>query len=81
MIHPNIPAEIPGIEIESDLMASRVQVCSNKPDMADRASAARSSAGLNDDTVPDTETRGVDIAPYTSKVLNDDADPGVAPGV
>ena len=41
MIHPDIPAEIPGTELESDFVGPAVQVPSAKPDVIDRASAAR----------------------------------------
>ena len=58
MIHPTIPAEIPGIELESDLATpSRVQVRSDKPDMADRSSAAGVSAGIDDNAATNKETR------------------------
>ena len=82
IIYPHIPAEIPVIELESDLEAPTwVQVRSNKMDIADCLSAARASAGLGDDTAPNTETRGVDVAPDTSKGLDDNADPEVVPDV
>ena len=78
MIHPTIPAEIPGIELESDLATpSRLQVRSDKLNMADRASAAQFSAGLDDESQTNKETRGVDDASDANNVVNDDADQGV----
>ena len=58
-----------------------MRVHNDKPDMADRASAARASAGLDDDAAPNTETRGVDNASDMNDGFNDDADPGVVPNV
>ena len=54
---------------------------SNKPDVANRASAARVTAGLDNDAETNSETRGGDDASETNDVLNDDADQGVVPDV
>ena len=80
MIHPDIPAEMIRTELESDFVGPAVQVPSDKPNIADRVSAARVDAGLNDDAAPNTETRGVVIPSETtniSKGLDDDVDPYV----
>ena len=80
MIHPTIATELPGIELESDrAVPSRVQVRSNRPDIIDRASDTRVTAGLNEEPEANVETRGVDAASDTNDVMNYDADQGVVP--
>ena len=41
MIHPSIPAEMPGIELESDRIAPSRVVMHSRPSAAEQASAAR----------------------------------------
>ena len=75
MIHPDIPAELPGIKLERDLNTpSRVTVRS-KPSVAEQAAAARISAGLDAPREDRAMTRGVDDAPTTDG--GDNTDKGV----
>ena len=75
MIHPDIPAELPGIELERDRNTpSRVTV-RIKPSVTEQASSARISAGLD---VP-PEDSAVTIGVYDAHATdgNDNADQGV----
>ena len=75
MVHPDIPAEFPRIEIERDRNTpSRVTVRS-KPSVTKQAEAARVSDGLDAPPEDSAVTRVVDDAPATDG--NDDADQGV----
>ena len=77
MIHPTIPAELPGIERKSDWAApSRVQVL-NSTDITNHTSDARVTAGINVEAETNTETRGVDVT--SDSVVNDNADQGMVP--
>ena len=63
MIHPDIPAELPGIKLERDLNTpSRVTVRS-KPSVIKQAADARISAGLDAPREDSAVTRGVDDTP------------------
>ena len=77
MIHPNILAELPGIELQRNLTTpSRVTVRKD-PNPTERAAAARVAAGLDAPPNKDATTRGVDDAPAAEG--SDDADQGVEP--
>ena len=59
MIHPTIPAEIPGIELKSNQAAPlRVQVV-NTRDITNRASDARVTTGLSVEAETATDTRNL----------------------
>ena len=75
MIQPDLVADVPGIELESDSGGPAVQVRNEKPNIAGRVSAARINAGLDDEAEPNTETRGVVNAPDTREGLDNDTDP------
>ena len=75
MIHPDIPAELPGIKLERDLHTpSRVTV-RRKPSVTEQAAAARISAGLDVPHEDNAMTRGLDDAPTTDG--GDNTDEGV----
>ena len=75
MIHPDIPVELPGIDLERDRNTpSRVTVHS-KTIVTEQAAAARISAGLDAPPEDSAVTRGVEDAPSTEG--RDDADEGV----
>ena len=72
MIHPDIPAELPGIKLERDLNTpSRVTVRS-KPSVTEQAAASRISAGLDAPREDSAVTIGVDDAPATDGRDNTD---------
>ena len=75
MIHPNIPAELPGINLERDLLTlSRVTI-RRKPSVTEQAAAASISAGLDARHEDNAMTRGVHDAPATNG--GDNTDEGV----
>ena len=72
MIHPNIMAELPGIELQRDRTTpSRVTVRSGTSPTK-QAAAARISAGLGAPPADSAATKGVDNAPTAEG--SDDAD-------
>ena len=75
MIHPDILAELPGMELQRDYNTpSRVTVRSG-PTPTEQAAAAEIAAGLDAPYENSAETRGVDDAPAAE--VSDDADQGV----
>ena len=65
MMHPDIPAEMPGINLERDLHTpSRMMIC-RKPSVTEQAAAARISAGLDAPQEDNAKTIGVDDSPST----------------
>ena len=65
MIHPDIPAELPGIKLERDLHTpSRVTV-RRKTSVTEQAAAARITAGLDAQHEDNAMARGVNDAPAT----------------
>ena len=79
MIHPNISAELPGVELQRNLTTpSRVTVRKG-PNPTERSAAARVTAGLDAPPNKDATTRGVDDAPAAEG--SDDADQGVDGGL
>ena len=66
MIHPDIPAELPGIKLERDLNTSSRLTVHNKLSVTEQAADARISAGLDAPREDSAVTRGVDDAPVTN---------------
>ena len=65
LIHPNIPADLPGINLKRDLHTpSRGTIC-RKPSVTEQAASARIAAGLDAPQEDNATTRGVDDAPAT----------------
>ena len=77
MIHPNIPVELPGIELGINWTALLRLIVRNKSAAAEQASAARIYAGLDAPPGYGAGARGVDDAPDANG--NGDADQGVLP--
>ena len=72
MIHPDIPADLPGIKLERDLHTpSRVTV-RRKPSVTEQAAATRISTGLDAPNEDITMNRGLDDAPATDGGNNTD---------
>ena len=78
MIHPDMVANIPGIELDSDFLQPAVPASGEKPDIMTQLAAARLNAGLGDEVEANIELRGVIEVPDIS--LLDDVDPGVSQG-
>ena len=69
MIHPGIPAELPGINLERDLHTPSRVTIRRKPSVTEQATAARISAGLDAPQEDNVITREVLI---TDKVVQGD---------
>ena len=78
MIHPDIVANLPGIELESDFTRPAVPASGEKPDIMTQLAAARLNAGLGNEPEANIEPRGLIYTPDMS--LRDDVDPGVSRG-
>ena len=79
MIHPNMVATLPGIELESDLPRPAIPTSDKQPDIMTPLAAARLNSGLDEEPEANIEPRGVinttDMSPH------DDTDPGVLPAI
>ena len=75
MVHPDIPAELPGINLERDLHTPSRVTIRRKPSVTEQAAAARISAGLDAPHEDNAMTRGVDDAPASDG--GDNTDEGV----
>ena len=73
MIHPDMLANIPGIELENDFPQPTVLTLGEKPDIMTQLEAARLNAGLGDEADTNINTRGLIEAPDMS--LRDNLDP------
>ena len=72
MIHPDIPAELPGIKLERDLHTPSRVTFRCKPSVTEQEAAARISDGLDAPHEDNAMTRGVDDAPATDSSYNID---------
>ena len=78
MIHPDMVANLPGIELESDFMRPAVLASGEKPDIMTQLVAARLNADLDNKPESNIYPRGVIETP--AMILRDDVDPGVSRG-
>ena len=78
MIHPDMLANLPGIELESDFLRPAVPTSGKKLDIMTQLVAARLNAGLENDPEANIDPKGVIDTPDMSP--RDDMDPGVSWG-
>ena len=79
MIHPDMVANLPGLEIESDFPTPAIPTPDKQPDIMTQLAAARLNAGLDEQHEANTETRGV--IKKTNISPRDDLDPVVFPKI
>ena len=79
MIHTDMVATLPGIELEIDFLRPSVPTLGKKPDIMTQLAAARLNAGLDDEPEANIYPRGV----INTSDMNprDDLDPGVFPTI
>ena len=76
MIHIDMVANLPGIELESVLPRPAVPTLGKNPDIMTQLADVRLNAGLDDEHKANIEPRGVIETPGMSP--RDDVDPGVS---
>ena len=79
MIHPDMVANIPGIELESDFPRPAIPTSRKKPDIMTHLAAARLNARLYEVTEANIQPRGVIKIHHMSP--RNDLDPGVLPTI
>ena len=79
MIHPDMVANLPGLELESDFPTPVIPTPDNQPDIMTQFADARLNAGLDKDHEANIKTRGVIKTTYMSP--RNDLDRGVLPKI
>ena len=79
MIHPDMVANIPGIELESDFTRPSIPTTDKQPDIMTQLAAARLNDGLDEQHEANIETRGV--IKTTDMSPRNDLDPVVLPNI
>ena len=79
MIHPDMVANLPGIELESDFPRPAVPTSVKKPTITTQLVVARLNAGLDKKPEANIKTRGLIKKPSMSP--RDDLDTGVLPTI
>ena len=59
MIHPDIVANLPGIELESDFPRPAIPTPDKQPDIMTQLTASRLNAGIDKDPEANIDPRGV----------------------
>ena len=79
MIHPDMVANQPGIELESDFPRPAVLTSGKKPDTMTQLEADRLNSGLDDEPEANIDPIGVIKTPDTSP--RNELDPGALPTI
>ena len=79
MIHPDMVANLLGIELESDLPIPAIPTMDKQPDIMTQLAAARLNAGLNEEHEANVESRRV--IKTTDMIPCNDLDPVVLPKI
>ena len=59
MIHPDMVANLPSLELESDFLTPAIPTLDKQPDIMTQLAASRSNAGIDKDHEDNIKTRGV----------------------
>ena len=79
IIHPNMIANLPGIELESDFPRPAIPTLDKKPDIMKQLAASRLNAGLYKE--PEANSDPIGVIKTTGTSPHDDLDLGVFPNI